>query len=67
MRVEALRTQASELGCDGLATVENVANVSATAHDNDPKTSDVTVSERGHVTAVCLVWPGPGPNGPGPG
>lgn len=64
VRLEAMRTQAGELGCDGLAIVENVANVSATAHDNDPKTSDVTVYERGHVTAVCLVWRGPGP-GPG--
>ncbi len=64
VRLEAMRSQAAELGCDGLAIVENVANRSATASDHNPKTRDVTVSERGHVTAVCLVWPGPGP-GPG--
>jgi len=64
VRLEALRTQAGELGCDGLAIVESVADVSATARDHDPKTSDITVTEQGHVTGVCLVWPGPGP-GPG--
>lgn len=67
VRLETLRTQAGELGCDGLAIVENVADVSATASDHDPKTRDVTVTEQGHVTGVCLVWPGPGPGGPGPG